>query len=194
MLSTLLTASCFAETPVGIPLDHPDRDSFVQRAESEYGLPAADVTALLDQASFRQSIVDAMTRPAERKAWHEYRPIFLTERRINEGVEFWNENEERLQAAAERFQVDPEIIVSIIGVETFYGRITGSYKVIDALATLSFYYPDTGNDRSDFFSDEFMQFMLLGQERAFLFTMPRDPTRCHGPGSVYSQQLPCLCR
>jgi len=164
LLSTLLTTSCFAESEVGIPQDHPDRESFVQRAASEYGLVPEEVTALLDQARFRQSIVDAMTRPAERKAWHEYRPIFITEERIDGGVKFWRENEARLQAAAERFEVDPEFIVAIIGVETYYGRITGSYRVIDALATLSFYYPDTGNDRSDFFSDEFMQFMLLGRE------------------------------
>lgn len=164
LFATLLTASCFAEAPVGIPHDHPDRAAFIERAETEYGLTPEAVGALLDQSSFRQSIVDAMTRPAERKAWHEYRPIFLTDRRIDEGVEFWNEHEERLNAASERFGVDPQVIVAIIGVETFYGRITGSYKVIDALATLSFYYPDTGNDRSDFFSDEFMQFMLLAEE------------------------------
>ena len=66
--------------------------------------------------------------------------------------------------ASEQFGVDPQIIVAIIGVETFYGRITGGYRVLDALATLSFYYPDTGNDRSDFFSRELMQFMLLGDE------------------------------
>jgi membrane-bound lytic murein transglycosylase B len=54
--------------------------------------------------------------------------------------------------------------VAIIGVETFYGGNTGSYRVLDALATLSFYYPDTGNDRSDFFSSELMHFMVLGNE------------------------------
>lgn len=164
LLSTLLTASCYAESQVGIPPDHPHLAGFVERAESEYGLPPAEVMALLEQASYKQSIVDAMTRPAERKPWHEYRPIFITSKRIDGGVDFWREHEQRVAAAAQRFGVDPEIIVAIIGVETFYGRITGSYKVLDALATLSFWYPDTGNDRSDFFSDELMQFMLLGQE------------------------------
>lgn len=164
LITTLLTASCFAESQVGIPQDHPDLADFVQRAESEYGLPPAEVLALLGDATFKQSIVDAMTRPAERKPWHEYRPIFITEKRIDGGVDFWMQYEAQIQAAAERYQVDPQIIVAIIGVETLYGRITGNYRVIDALATLSFYYPDTGNDRSDFFSDEFMQFILLGQE------------------------------
>jgi membrane-bound lytic murein transglycosylase B len=161
LLAALLTASCFAEN---VPQDHPGADEFAQRAQDEYGLSSAEVTELLKQAQFRQSIVDAMTRPAERKPWFEYRPIFITDRRIDGGIKFWRENEARILAASERFQVDPEIIVAIIGVETLYGRITGSYRVLDALATLSFYYPDTGNDRSDFFSDELMQFMVLGQE------------------------------
>jgi membrane-bound lytic murein transglycosylase B len=167
MLATLLTASCYAEN---VPQDHPGADAFAQRAEEKYGLPKADVIALLQQARYRQSIVDAMTRPAERKPWYDYRPIFITDRRINGGIEFWRENEAAIQEAAEKFQVDPEFIVAIIGVETLYGRITGSYRVIDALATLSFYYPDTGNDRSDFFSDEFMQFMLLSEEEGVPLT------------------------
>jgi membrane-bound lytic murein transglycosylase B len=79
-------------------------------------------------------------------------------------VAFWRENESRVAAAAERYQVDPQIIVAIIGVETFYGRITGSYRVLDALVTLSFHYPDTGRDRSEFFSKELMNFLILGQE------------------------------
>jgi membrane-bound lytic murein transglycosylase B len=90
--------------------------------------------------------------------------MFITDKRIAEGVEFWREHGARVAAAAERYQVDPEIIVAIIGVETFYGRITGGYRVLDALATLSFYYPNTGNDRSEFFSRELMQFIVLGQE------------------------------
>jgi len=66
--------------------------------------------------------------------------------------------------AAEKYGVDPQVIVAIIGVETFYGGNTGGYRVLDALTTLSFYYPDTGNDRSDFFSRELMQFLVLGKE------------------------------
>ena len=69
-----------------------------------------------------------------------------------------------IKQASEKFGVDPQIIVAIIGVETNYGGNTGSYRVLDALTTLSFYYPDTGNDRSDFFSRELMNFMVLGGE------------------------------
>ena len=61
--------------------------------------------------------------------------------------------------------MDEEIIVSIIGVETLYGRITGSYRIIDSLVTLGFYYPQgLSSDRSEFFSKELMQYMQLASE------------------------------
>ena len=136
----------------------------MQKATEEHQLDPEQVMAVLKQAEFKQSIVDAISRPAEGKPWHEYRPIFITQKRIDGGVAFWKEHKELIERAAERFGVDPQIIVAIIGVETFYGRITGNYRVIDALTTLSFYYPTTIRDRSEFFSSELMHFMLLGGE------------------------------
>lgn len=156
-LVSILSASCQAQ-------QHPGIEEFVARAAAEYQLDSEEIVQLLHDARFKQSIVDAISRPAESKPWHQYRPIFMTDERIRGGVDFWREHEPLVQQAAERYDVDPQIIVAIIGVETFYGRITGSYRVLDALATLSFYYPDTGNDRSDFFSRELMQFLLLGSE------------------------------
>lgn len=167
LFASLLTVSCYAQD---VPQDHPGAAEFAARVEAEHQIPASEVLALVEQAQFKQSIVDAMTRPAEGKPWHEYRPIFLTDERINGGVAFWEENEARIAAASERYGVDPEYIVSIIGVETFYGRITGSYRVLDALATLAFYYPDTGNDRSAFFSSELMNFLVLGNEEGIPVT------------------------
>ncbi len=156
-LVSIVSTSCMAQ-------QHPGAETFAAEAAAEHGLDQAEVISLLENARFKQSIVDAMTRPAEGKDWYEYRPIFITDKRIEGGVEFWRENEELIMQASEKFGVDPQVIVAIIGVETFYGRITGGYRVLDALATLSFYYPDTGNDRSGFFSRELMNFMLLGSE------------------------------
>ncbi len=145
--------------------DHPGTGEFIRRAVDEYGLEAEKVSALLAEADFQQSIVDAISRPAEGKPWFEYRPIFLTRKRIAAGIDFWKENRELVDRVAGKYGVDPQIIVAIIGVETLYGRITGSYRVLDALATLGFYYPEQlENDRSDFFSGELIHFMLLGQE------------------------------
>jgi membrane-bound lytic murein transglycosylase B len=161
-LVVLLSASCYAEQPT--VTQHPGVESFAARAMQEYGLDQPAVLALLQEAQFKQSIVDAISRPAEAKPWFQYRPIFLTRKRIDGGVKFWQENASRVAAAADRFQVDPQVIVAIIGVETSYGGNTGSYRVLDALATLAFYYPDIGNDRSAFFSKELMNFILLGRE------------------------------
>jgi membrane-bound lytic murein transglycosylase B len=148
-----------------LALEHPGSEEFVQRAVSEHGLPENEVRVLLAEAEYKQSIIDAISRPAEGKPWHEYRPIFLTSKRINEGIDFWIENRELIAAVSEQFGVDEEIIVAIIGVETFYGRITGSYRTIDALVTLGFYYPkNLSSDRSPFFSKELMHYIQLAAE------------------------------
>jgi len=145
--------------------EHPGTDQFVERAVSEYGLQEDEVRALLAEAEYKQSIVDAISRPAEGKPWHEYRQIFLTDKRINEGIDFWVENRDLIASASEKYGVDEHIIVAIIGVETFYGRVTGNYRTIDALVTLGLYYPkDLKSDRSEFFSKELMQFMQLAKE------------------------------
>ena len=158
-LVSVLSTACFAE-------QHPGAEEFAQKAAAEHQLDAAQVTEILQRAHFKQSIVDAMTRPAEAKPWYDYRPIFITDKRINGGVEFWRDNEARVKHASEAYGVDPQFIVAIIGVETFYGKITGSHRVLDALTTLAFYYPNTGNDRSAFFSSELMNFLVLGKEES----------------------------
>lgn len=145
--------------------EHPGADDFVKRAASEYGLSESDVRALLLEAEYKQSIVDAISRPAEGKPWYQYRKIFLTKKRIKQGIEFWKENKDLIKAASEKFGVDEEFIVSIIGVETSYGRITGNYRIIDSLVTLGFYYPQgLSSDRSPFFSKELMQYIQLASE------------------------------
>lgn len=153
-----------AEAPAQASTKHPGAEAFAAKAASKYQLDPEQVLAWVEQAEFKQSIVDAISRPAEAKPWYLYRPIFLTSERIDQGVEFWREHRKEIGDAAERFGVDPQVIVAIIGVETFYGRITGNYRVLDALATLAFHYPDTGNDRSEFFASELMNFFALGIE------------------------------
>ncbi len=130
-------------------------------AAEEAGVDPSWSMDLIEAAERQQSILDAIARPAEKtKPWHEYRKIFLTERRIREGVEFWDANASILKTVEQRSGVPPEVIVAIIGVETYYGRISGSYRVIDALATLAFDYPR----RSAFFTRELEQFLVLAWE------------------------------
>jgi peptidoglycan lytic transglycosylase B len=133
------------------------QEKFADEVAKEGGLDRADVLATVSKARYQQAIIDAMTRPAETKPWKDYRPIFLTDRRIEGGVAFLRDNTALLQRVEKDFGVPAALIVAIIGVETNYGRITGRYRVLDALATLAFAYPP----RQDFFRGELKQLFLL---------------------------------
>jgi len=127
------------------------------------GMTRAEIYHLLAKAEPQPKIIDAMTRPAEKALqWWEYRARFLTPERIDAGARLWREHRELLDAVAMQWHVDPEYIVAILGVETYFGRITGRYRVLDALATLSFDYPARG----EFFRTELEQFLLLAHEGA----------------------------
>ena len=172
-LVSILSTACYAQ-------QHPGADEFAAKASAEYNLDPEEVRLLLEDARFKQSIVDAMTRPAEAKPWYKYRPIFITDKRIKGGVEFWRENEALIAQASEKFGVDPQVIVAIIGVETSYGGNIGSYRVLDALTTLSFYYPTSIRDRSEFFSKELMNFFILGNEES----LPMDEVKGSYAGAM----------
>ncbi len=115
---------------------------------------------LFAKIKLRDSIIKAISKPAEGKPWHQYRNIFLTESRINGGVEFWNKHEKTIGEVAEKYGVPAEIMIAILGVETRYGGNTGSYRVMDAISTLAFLYPK----RSPFFRSELEHFLLLARE------------------------------
>lgn len=139
---------------------------FAKHMAKKHGFTQDYIRSTLSKAEKRQSILDAMSRPAEGKDWHEYRPIFLTKKRIDGGVEFWNKHQELLEAAEKKYQVPAEIIVAIIGVETYYGKRQGSYPVLDAISTLAFHYPK----RAKFFASELEQYFLLSREQAWDLT------------------------
>jgi membrane-bound lytic murein transglycosylase B len=143
------------------------RSAFIEQMVSEHGFDAAEVSRLLDQAERRQDIIDAISRPAEAKPWWQYQRIFLTDARAEGGVAYWEKNAELLAKAEQAYGVAPEIIVAIIGVETFYGRYTGGYRVLDALSTLGFHYPP----RAKFFRGQLGEFLLLTREEQL------DPTK-----------------
>ncbi|MEE8118687.1 MAG: lytic murein transglycosylase B [Gammaproteobacteria bacterium] len=152
-----------AEPVTGSYLEHPAFPDFARRMKSRHGFGDAEMKQLFADVTRQQSIIDAISRPAETKPWHEYRKIFMTEERIKGGADFWKLHKETLDQAATTFNVDPEMIVAIIGVETFYGRITGNYPVITALATLGFDYAP----RRRFFLGELEQFLVLTREESF---------------------------
>jgi membrane-bound lytic murein transglycosylase B len=132
---------------------------FIQ-TQQQKGFDEAQVRAYLEKARLNQAVLDAISRPWEAKPWHQYYPIFLTQKRLAAGVEFWHKHRRSIEKAAAQYSVDPQIIVAIIGIETFYGQFAGTYPVLDALYTLGFYYPP----RADFFRDQLSQLQQLVAE------------------------------
>lgn len=201
LLATALLAGCATQTPptppqgsvpaiaphvagtattVPVPPTSDDADlatmraAFVADTAARFDLPPAGIAAVLEGAQMQESIIAAMSRPAERtRAWSEYRPIFLGDARVSAGRAFIAEHREALDAVEARTGVPAEIIVAIIGVETSYGRITGNHRVLDALYTLAFAYPRTGDpaqaEREDrrelFFRDELAHLFALAHEQ-----------------------------
>lgn len=144
-------------------LQRPEIRQFVTEAAARNSLEEDDIYRLLGNAEPQPKILEAMSRPAEKVLpWFEYRKQFLTAQRIREGTQFWEQHRELLDRVAAERGVPAEYIVAILGVETYYGRITGRFRVLDALTTLAFDYPP----RSPFFRSELENFMLLAREEA----------------------------
>lgn len=167
---------------------NPAAIELVDQLVAEEGFEREELIAVLSQASKQESIIAAMERPAEKtKPWYEYREIFLNEKREIQGVEFYNEHLETLQRAEQETGVPAQIIVAIIGVETYYGRIAGSYRIIDALSTLAFDYPR----RSEFFTKELKHYLILTRDQGM------DPLALKGSyaGAMgYGQFMPSSYR
>jgi len=149
------------DAAIYIDIEQAEVAAFVDDMVAQHEFSRDELNKVLATAEIRQSILDAISKPAERTLnWAAYRKIFLTPERIRAGAVFWRENHDVLTEIAASSGVSEEIIVGIIGVETYFGRITGSYRVLDALSTLAFQYPP----RATFFSKELKQYLLLVRE------------------------------
>ena len=175
-------------TAHAVDVEREDIDAFIDRMVEEHDYDRQTLVAALQDAKSQQKILDAISRPAEKTMeWFEYRKIFITDARIKAGTDFWLENEAALTRISEETGVSIEMIVGIIGVETYYGRITGSYRVIDALSTLAFDYPP----RSKFFRKELEAFFLLVREEEM---DAADPTGSYAGAMGRPQFMPSSYR
>lgn len=169
-------------------LERPEYQAMVQELVSGGHYQAEEVHALFRDVTRQQRVLDLMSRaPERRREWFEYRPIFITQTRVNQGVQFWREHERALSRAEQATGVPAEIIVAILGVETSYGRNKGSFRVIDAIATLGFDHPT----RYPYFSKELTQFLILARENGL------DPAEIRGSyaGAMgYPQFMPSSWR
>lgn len=156
-----ILALCCASNALALDLERADVQQFIDSMVEDHNYERSVLEDILGDAEIQPKILEAIAKPAERTlTWADYRPIFMTKERINAGAKFWRENRDALEQVSGETGVPPEIIVAIIGVETYYGRITGGHRVIDALTTLAFDYPP----RSKFFRSELVHFLLLVRE------------------------------
>ena len=137
--------------------------AFAAEVAERRALPREWLTGQLAQARRIEAVRKLVMPPpaGTGKNWSAYRARFVEPQRIQAGLAFWRLNEQWLQQAQARWGVPPEIIVAIVGVETYYGRITGNFRTLDALATLAFDFPSGRKDRSSYFRSELEEFFVL---------------------------------
>ena len=172
-LAAILALGAVAPAESAAPLRYdqrPEARAFMAELADEHAFGRQELARLFAQARYQPRIVEAMSRPVlAPPKWYEYAPQFLSAERVDAGLEFWRSNEATLARAQRDFGVPAEVIVAIIGVETYYGRNSGSYRVFDALTTLAFDYPR----RADFFRNELKEFLLLTRDQGISPLAPR---------------------
>lgn len=164
LASISLTVSSFASAASLRPQD----TARLQALSHQTGVPYRQLLQAADEANFRQAVLDAYKKTAESKPWYEYRKIFVTPERVQDGVAFWKQHEATLRRAEQTYHVPASIIVAIIGVETRYGTHMGTHPILDTLYTLAFYHPT----RTDFFSKEFVNYVKLGNQQGWDLKTP----------------------
>jgi len=184
----LLLAALLASAPaVAGFTQRTEVQGFIDEMVRDHAFEREHLLHLMDDARTRDDILAAITRPAEAKPWRDYRPIFVTSDRIRGGVTFWRQHADALAAAEREFGVAPHVIVAIIGVETRYGKHTGRYRVLDALATLAFDYPP----RSEFFRGQLSQYLIMAREEGI---DPRELTGSYAGAMGQPQFMPSSFR
>ena len=162
LMQTTLAQTSTSATRKPAFADHPAALAFSKDMEFREGFNADELMRLFSSINSNPKVIQLIKPPSTpgQRSWERYRSRFLNERRIDGGIKFWQNNKNKLLEASQRYGVPPEIIVAIIGVETEYGKNTGGFKVLEALATLAFEYPP----RAEFFRKELEQFLLMARE------------------------------
>lgn len=158
----VLSSSGFADTKKS--QDYFMRDdvqAFAQEMVEKHQFSKAKIREWLGDIEEQKRVLELIAMPYEAKPWYQYHPIFVTDKRAKKGLEFWNQHQALIHEVSKTYKIPPEIIIAILGVETYYGKHTGKFKVLDAVATLAFGYPK----RAKFFKGELEQLLLLIDEQ-----------------------------
>ncbi|NOR81167.1 MAG: lytic murein transglycosylase B [Methyloprofundus sp.] len=188
LLATLFSLSLFISSLAQAEIkDKAVLDQFINKMVKQHQFERAELESLFKSVEIKEKIIETMQRPAEGMPWYKYRKIFIQDKRIQDGVKFWQDNQQSLTAMQQQYGLPEEIMVAIIGVETFYGTRTGGHRVIDALATLGFAYPK----RSKFFLSELENFLLLCREENM---NPLEPVGSYAGAMGMPQFMPSSYR
>jgi membrane-bound lytic murein transglycosylase B len=159
LLGLLLAASAPAKSPSYA--ERPEVQAFIREVSARHGFAEQELIYLFSRVHRTEPILEAIQPPPPKaRSWEEYRGNFVNPRRIAAGKGFWKTHRRALARAERRYGVPAEYIVAIIGIETFYGRNAGRWRVVDALTTLAFDYPA----RSPYFRSELEQYLLLSRD------------------------------
>ena len=139
----------------------PDVRAFIDDMAARHGFLPEELRATFAQVQRVEPALQSI-QPGQQPAWRDFRAQFVNDKRIAAGIQFWRANRAALRRAERDYGVPQEIILGIIGVETYYGRHAGRWRVIDALTTLAFDYPA----RSRFFKSELEQYLLFARDDA----------------------------
>lgn len=163
LLRTMLALILLCAAPAASAMQLLDISEFIDQMAAKYQFKRDELVRAFDRAEYRRASIDAISIPPSAKPWSEYRAAFVNFKRTNAGLQFWERYADELARAEAEFGVPQEIIVALIGVETYYGKYRGGITTFDALATLAFDYPR----RAAFFRGELEQYLLLARDQEF---------------------------
>ena len=150
---SLILFVIFSNSVFSFQLDADALDGFATELSKNHNFDLGEVRDVLNFAEGSKAIVKLMSRPAEKtKPWGEYKKIFLTSKKLEQGCKFLSENKNTLIKARKVYGVPESVITAIIGIETIYGANTGNYRLLDSLPTLAFHYPGGNSKRENFFA------------------------------------------
>ncbi len=161
LILALASGAARADDPVTFA-GRPEVQTFIRELVERHAFNESELTTVFSRARREDAVLTAVqTQPvALARSWEDYRATFVNERLLRSGLAFWRDHRGQLERARRTYGVPEEIIIAILGVETFYGRNTGRWRVIDALSTLAFDFPP----RAPYFRGELENYLLFARE------------------------------
>jgi membrane-bound lytic murein transglycosylase B len=188
LLCSLITCLPVSHSHAGDFENYEELQALITSLEKETIYPRGELAGIFADVKRQNKALEAMMRPAEStKEWKDYRPQFLTNERINKGLDFWDKYQDVLNKAEAQYGVPPEVILAIIGVETKFGGNKGNFRVVDTLSSLAFDFPR----RSTFFRQELKSFLILSKEQGL---NPLDVYGSYAGAMGYPQFMPSSWR